>query len=111
MRLDLKPSKELGFISSIPVKSLLMLAIRDNKAKAKGCSPEWFETQWVRKVSSPLDTKILRIGVKVAQQTLTLSVLVRIQYPQPCVHRRHITNKYRPIYSNFLYIEENLQIA
>ena len=45
MRLDLKPSKELGFISSIPVKSLLMLAIRDNKAKAKGCSSEWFETQ------------------------------------------------------------------
>ena len=59
MRLDLKPSKELRFISSIPVKSLLMLAIRDNKAKAKGCSPEWFETQWVRKVCSPLDAKIL----------------------------------------------------
>ena len=32
-----------------------MLAIRDNKARrAKGCSPERFETQWVRKVCSPL---------------------------------------------------------
>ena len=72
MRLDLIPSKELGFIS-IPVKSLLMLAIRDNKAKAKGCSSEWFETQRVRKVCSPLDTKILRIGVKVAQQTFMRS--------------------------------------
>ena len=51
---------------------------------------------------------ILRIGVKVAQQTLTLSVLVRIQYPQPCVHRRHITNKFRPVNCNYsIQIEEN----